>query len=62
MGYVPASVVCAEFFLHPNMPPRCSSSDSEPVIKCDQKAEMGYLSLEELGKVLKGLSEMLQGK
>ena len=44
------------------MPPRCSSSDSEPVIKCDQKAEMGYLSLEELGKVLKGLSEMLQGK
>ena len=49
------------YSVFPNMQP-CSYSDIEPIIKCDQKAEKGYLSLEELGKVLKGLSEILQGK
>ena len=35
-------------------------SDSEPTICCDPNAEKNYLSLEELGNVLAGLTEVLQ--
>ena len=37
-------------------------SDSEPTIHCDPNAEKGYLSLEELGNVLTGLTSILQRK
>ena len=37
-------------------------SDSEPTIRCDPNAEKSYLSLEELGNVLTGLTHILQGK
>ena len=37
-------------------------SDSEPTIHCDPNAEKSYLSLEELGNVLTGLTSILQCK
>ena len=37
-------------------------SDSEPTIHCDPNAEKSYLSLEELGTVLTGLTDILQRK
>ena len=37
-------------------------SDSEPTIHCDPNAEKSYLSLEELGHVLTGLTDILQCK
>jgi hypothetical protein len=37
-------------------------SDSEPSIHCDPNAEKSYLSLEELGNVLTGLTSILQRK
>ena len=37
-------------------------SDSEPTIHCDPNAEKSYLSLEELGNILTGLTSILQRK